>query len=69
MLLTHGDSIETVPEGELKVVGKSGGLVAAVQHKDKPIFGVQFHPEVDLTVNGKEMLKNFLFKVGTRIYE
>ena len=64
VLLTHGDSIETVPEKELKVVAKSGSLVAAVQHKEKPIFGVQFHPEVDLTVNGKEMLKNFLFKVS-----
>ena len=28
------------------------------------MFGVQFHPEVDLTVNGTEMFKNFLFKVA-----
>lgn len=61
VLLTHGDSIEVVPE-ELEVTGKSGGLVAAVQHKDRPIFGVQFHPEVDLTTNGTAMLKNFLYQ-------
>lgn len=63
VLLTHGDTIQEVPE-DLQVVGTSGGLVAALQHKTKPIFGVQFHPEVDLTLQGRDMLRNFLFKVS-----
>ena len=62
MLLTHRDSVETVGE-ELEVVGKSGDIVAAVQHKSKHIYGVQFHPEVDLSVQGRNMLKNFLYSV------
>ena len=36
------------------------GEVMAVQHKDDPIFGVQFHPESIMTPDGKQMLKNFI---------
>ena len=36
------------------------GEVMAVQHKDDPIFGVQFHPESIMTPDGKQMLANFL---------
>ena len=42
----------------------SGNLVAAIQHKTLPIYGVQFHPEVDLTVNGRDILKNFVYTVS-----
>ena len=63
MLLTHGDSAEVVGE-ELEVVARSGGIVAAVQHKTEKIYGLQFHPEVELSVNGKTMLKNYLYKVS-----
>lgn len=38
----------------------SDGEVMAVQHRDFPIFGVQFHPESILTPDGKTMLKNFI---------
>lgn len=65
MLLTHGDTIQEVPQ-ELEVVGTSGDLVAALQHKTLPIFGLQFHPEVDLTLQGRDMLRNFLYKVSGR---
>ncbi|MDE7262489.1 MAG: aminodeoxychorismate/anthranilate synthase component II [Oscillospiraceae bacterium] len=36
------------------------GEVMAVQHRDYPIFGVQFHPESILTPDGKAMLSNFI---------
>ena len=63
VLLTHGDTVEEVAD-PLKVVAWSGNLVTALAHKELPIYGVQFHPEVDLTVNGTAMLKNFLYKVN-----
>lgn len=34
--------------------------IMAVQHKDYPIYGVQFHPESIMTPDGRQMLKNFL---------
>lgn len=40
------------------------GEVMAVQHRDYPIYGVQFHPESILTPDGKTMLKNFMEEIG-----
>lgn len=62
VLLTHGDSCQDLPE-ELQVIGRSPNHIASLKHKKKPFYGVQFHPEVDLTVNGKKILENFLLKV------
>ncbi|MDH5532824.1 MAG: glutamine-hydrolyzing GMP synthase [Candidatus Pacebacteria bacterium] len=63
VLLTHGDTVDQVGK-EFRVIAKSGKLIAGIEHKNKPWFGVQFHPEVDLSVNGKDILANFLFKVA-----
>lgn len=59
VLLTHGDSIDKVGEG-LKVIGRSGNCIAALSNDKNTLFGVQFHPEVKLTRNGKKMIENFL---------
>ncbi|XP_041377694.1 GMP synthase [glutamine-hydrolyzing]-like isoform X2 [Gigantopelta aegis] len=63
VLLTHGDSIDAVAKG-FTAVAHSGKLVAAMANEKKKLYGVQFHPEVDLTVNGVQMLHNFLFVVA-----
>ncbi|HJA94199.1 MAG TPA: aminodeoxychorismate/anthranilate synthase component II [Candidatus Eisenbergiella merdipullorum] len=49
-----------MPE-ELKVTAKTDdGEVMAVQHREYPIYGVQFHPESIMTPDGKKMLANFI---------
>lgn len=64
VLLTHGDSIETVGE-KLKIAAKSSNnIVAALYNETLRIYGVQFHPEVDLTTSGKQMLSNFLYDIS-----
>ncbi|XP_067851444.1 GMP synthase [glutamine-hydrolyzing] [Heptranchias perlo] len=63
VLLTHGDSVDKVAEG-FKVVAQSGNIVAAIANESKKLYGVQFHPEVDLTEHGKDILKNFLFDIA-----
>jgi len=44
------------------------GLIMALSHKTKPIWGVQFHPESICTQNGREMLKNF-FRLSYEFYQ
>lgn len=62
VLMSHGDSVKEPAPGFL-VGARSEQIYAAIYHPELKIYGVQFHPEVDLTVNGKQMLSNFLFKV------
>ena len=50
----------TIPE-ELKITARTtDGEVMAVQHKEYPIYGVQFHPESIMTPDGKQMLRKFI---------
>ncbi len=51
---------ETMPECLMVTARTEDGEVMAVQHREYPIYGVQFHPESILTEHGKEILKNFL---------
>jgi GMP synthase (glutamine-hydrolysing) len=62
VLLTHGDTVFDAPEG-WKVTAKSGSLIASIENTAKRLFGVQFHPEVDLTLEGTKIFKNFLFGI------
>lgn len=51
---------KSIPEC-LSVIARTGdGEVMAVKHKERPIYGFQFHPESVLTEHGMEMLENFL---------
>jgi len=53
----------TIPE-ELRITAlTTDGEVMAVQHKEYPVFGVQFHPESIMTPNGKQMLVNFIKEI------
>ncbi|GMR37225.1 hypothetical protein PMAYCL1PPCAC_07420, partial [Pristionchus mayeri] len=64
LLLTHGDSVSdaTVASG-FKVVARSRAHVAGISNDDLKLYGVQFHPEVDLSVNGATIFDNFLYNV------
>lgn len=54
---------DTIPE-ELKITAlATDGEVMAVQHKEYPIFGVQFHPESIMTPDGKTILRNFIKEI------
>ncbi len=61
--MSHGDSIIKIPAG-FHVIGSTESLdVAAVAHDSRPIYGVQFHPEVHHTVEGAKIIHNFLFDI------
>jgi GMP synthase (glutamine-hydrolysing) len=61
--MSHGDEAEQIPPG-FKVIGHTeNAKAAAIASEKKPIFGIQFHPEVVHTEQGTEILKNFVLKV------
>jgi GMP synthase (glutamine-hydrolysing) len=61
--MSHGDQVRKLPP-HYRVVGESGNSpIAAFRHEHKPIYGVQFHPEVAHTPRGAELIGNFLFTV------
>ena len=61
--MSHTDYISDVPEG-FKVTATSATCpVAAYENPEKKLYGVQFHPEVNHTLFGERMLRNFLYTV------
>ena len=55
---------ESVPE-QLLVTGQTeSGIIMSLQHKTKPIYGVQFHPESVMTEGGDQMIANWLETLG-----
>lgn len=50
----------TIPECLIVTAVTGEGEIMAVQHRDYPLYGVQFHPESIMTLDGKTMLKNFI---------
>ena len=61
--MSHGDRIEVLPPGFVPLAESENSPYAAMRHKEKPLFGVQFHPEVAHTEIGREVLANFVFRI------
>ena len=62
--MSHGDSVQTLPEG-FEVVGASPSCpFAAVANTARDLYGLQFHPEVVHSPRGAEILGNFLFRIA-----
>ena len=58
--ITMRAAADTLPDCLTVTARTEDGEVMAVQHREFPIFGVQFHPESILTPDGKTMLRNFM---------
>lgn len=61
--MSHFDLIEKAPKGFTVTASTDTCPVAAMRNEKLKIYGIQFHPEVEHTHNGKLMLKNFLYEV------
>ena len=61
--MSHGDRVDTPPEGWAVLARSANTPVAAFRHRTRPLVGVQFHPEVAHTPRGAEILQNFLFRI------
>lgn len=61
--MSHGDTVISLPKEFEALAHTENCPVAAFRHKNKPIYGLQWHPEVIHTENGARMLHNFIFQV------
>ena len=62
-LMSHTDKVAELPEGFKIVATTPDCPMAAFENTEKNFYGVQFHPEVNHTPFGKEMIRNFLYNV------
>ncbi len=62
--MSHGDSIVNMPKG-FEIIAKTQNTpIAAFVNEERQFYGVQFHPEVEHTELGREIISNFLFNVA-----
>ena len=57
---SHNDEVIRMPPDFVLLASSENCTVQAMRHKRRPLFGVQFHPEVEHTQFGKEIFMNFL---------
>jgi len=60
---SHGDHVDVPPPGYRTLASTETLPVAAFASEVRPVYGVQFHPEVAHTTLGEELLSNFLFRI------
>ncbi|KAI1841044.1 hypothetical protein JX265_009394 [Neoarthrinium moseri] len=61
--MSHGDKLSQLPPGFCTIATTQNSPYAGIAHETKPIFGIQFHPEVTHTLRGKDLLKNFAVNI------
>ncbi len=61
--MSHGDTITKIHDDFLVLAGTESVKYGAYQIKNKQIFGIQFHPEVTHSTDGKQLLNNFLIDI------
>lgn len=61
--MSHGDRVEELPPGFVALAHTSNTPYAAMAHQTRPIYAVQFHPEVAHTPYGKQVIANFLYRL------
>ena len=58
--MSHGDQVSSISDDFFTVAQTSTCPIAAIKHRDLPVFGLQFHPEVTHTPLGAQILSNFV---------
>ena len=61
--MSHGDVVTEVSDDFVSLAATRNCPIAAVRHRTRPVYGVQFHPEVSHTPYGNQIFRNFLYDV------
>jgi GMP synthase (glutamine-hydrolysing) len=62
--MSHGDHISKIPAGFKVIANTPKAPYAAIANEKAKIYGVQFHPEVEHSLDGRQILKNFVTKIA-----
>ena len=62
--MSHGDQVVELNTDWNEIAVSDNNIIAGIQHKYLPIYGLQFHPEVNHTIQGETILDNFLFNIS-----
>ena len=62
-LMSHTDYVEVLPDGFKNIGSTQSCPNAAIENVERNLYGIQFHPEVNNSVNGTQVIKNFLFEI------
>ena len=61
--MSHGDQVDALGDEFIPLAATATCPYAAVKHRDRPFYGVQFHPEVTHTPHGRDLFVNFLYDI------
>ena len=61
--MSHEDAVTKMPKSFIAIASTKESKLTIIENQKEKIYGVQFHPEVTHTDNGKQIFKNFLFKI------
>jgi GMP synthase (glutamine-hydrolysing) len=61
--MSHGDHVDSLPDGFKLIASSQSVPVAIIASAEKNIYAMQFHPEVVHSLQGKDILKNFVFNI------
>ena len=62
-LMSHTDYVEVLPDGFKNIGSTPSCPNAAIENTERNLYGIQFHPEVNNSVNGTQVIRNFLFEI------
>ena len=62
-LMSHTDYVEKVPDGFKKIADTPVCQIAGMENSERKLYSIQFHPEVNNSKNGIQVIKNFLYNV------
>ncbi len=62
-LMTHGDYVSKLPEGFENIAYTEDCPNAGMQNEEKKLYGIQFHPEVNNSENGIQVIRNFVYNI------
>lgn len=61
--MSHGDKVSALPDDFELIAETDSCPIAAMKHRERPWFGIQFHPEVTHTLQGKRLLERFVKEI------